>query len=60
MRNARRITFGGNSDGPPGLWLAPDASDSVNAASVAAVGVVAAGVVGALMRRIRDALVHLR
>lgn len=54
------ITFGGNSDGPPGLWLAPDAPDSVNAASVAAVGVVAAGVVGALMRRIRDALVHLR
>ena len=49
------ITFGGNRDGPPGHWLALDASDSVNAKSVAAVGVV-----GALMRRIRDALIHLR
>ena len=55
-----KITFGGNSAGPPGLWLAPDAPDSANAASVAAGGVVAASVVGALMRRIRDALVQLR
>ena len=54
------ITFGGHCGGPPGLLLAPNTPDSADGGSVAAVGVVAVDVEGALMPRIRGALVHLR